>query len=112
MSNEELEKIRLRKAKMLLKLQFLPKDIINIKMEYESNNLLKNFLDKIITIDFWAERCDPCKLFAPFIVKVYQEYSIDFIFMKFNIYENPKIAQYFGIGSIPTTLFIKEGNIL
>jgi len=112
MSDNELEKIRLRKAQRLLKLQSMPKEIIDIKTEDEFNKLLKDFPDKIIVIDFWAEWCAPCKLFAPILAKAHEEYSIDFIFVKINVDENPMIAQYFGITSIPTTLFIKGEHIL
>ncbi len=113
MSDDELEKIRLRKAEMLLNLQsIIPKKIIDIKSEDEFNNLQKQFPDKIFIIDFWAGWCSPCKLFAPTFAKAHQEYSFDFIFLKINVDENPSIAQYYGISSIPTTLFTKEGQIL
>ncbi len=112
MSDDEIEKIRLRKAEMLSNIQSMPKQIIDIKSEDEYNNLLKQFPDKIFVIDFWAEWCAPCKMFAPTFVKTHQNYSGDYIFIKINVDENPSIAQYFGISSIPTTLFIKESQIL
>jgi thioredoxin 1 len=112
MSDDELEKIRLRKAEMLLNLQSMPNQIIELNSEEEFNNLLKQFPDKILVIDFWAEWCAPCKLFASTFLKAHQEYLNDFIFLKINVDDNPAIAQYFGISSIPTTLFVKEGEIL
>jgi len=112
MSDEELEKIKLRKAEMLFKLQSMPKEILNINSENELNKLINDFPDKIIIIDFWAIWCAPCKLFSPIFERVYQEYSHEFIFVKINVDENPMIAQFFGISSIPTTIFMKGGNVL
>ena len=112
MSDNDLKKIRQRKAEMLLKMQTMPSGIINIKNEQELARLNKEFNDKIIIIDFWAVWCSPCKIFAPVFEKLQQEYYKDFIFSKVNVDENPLIAQSFGISSIPTTLFIKEGMIL
>ena len=112
MSDNELEKIRLRKAEMLLKLQSMPKEIINIYDEDEFNDLLKDFPEKVMVIDFWANWCAPCKVFTPIFERAYQEYSKDFIFIKVNVDETPMIAQHFRITSIPTTLFVKRGEIL
>lgn len=112
MSDNELEKIRQRKAEMLMKLQSIPKKIINIKNEDDLNKLSQEFNDKIIVIDFWAVWCSPCKVIAPIFEKIQQEYYQDFIFVKINVDENPMVAQRFGISSIPTTLFIKGGQFL
>ena len=112
MSDNELEKIRQRKAEMLMKLQSIPKKIINIKNWDDLNKLSLEFNDKIIVIDFWAVWCSPCKVFAPIFEKIQQEYYQDFIFVKINVDENPMVAQRFGISSIPTTLFIKGGQFL
>ncbi|MFX0003452.1 MAG: thioredoxin [Candidatus Hodarchaeota archaeon] len=112
MSDDELERIRAKKAEMLFKLQSEPREIINVKTENEFNNLLKDFPDKVLIVDFWAEWCSPCKLFTPIFERVNQEYSHEFIFAKVNVDENPMIAQFFGISSIPTTLFMKGGKVL
>ncbi len=112
MSDDELEKIKLRKAEMLFKLQSMPKEILNINSENEFNKLINDFPDKIIIIDFWAIWCAPCKIFSPIFERLYREYSHEFIFVKINVDKNPMIAQFFGISSIPTTLFTKGGKIL
>ncbi|MFX0036524.1 MAG: thioredoxin family protein [Candidatus Hermodarchaeota archaeon] len=44
--------------------------------------------------------------------QAYREYSHEFIFVKVNVDENPMIAQFYGIRSIPTTVFKKGGNFL
>ena len=112
MSDNELEKIRQRKVEMLLRLSDIPKEIVNINNEEHLNKLSNDFKDRIIIIDFWAVWCAPCKMFAPTFHKLQQEYYKDFIFAKINVDENPFIAQNFGISSIPTTLFIKGGQVL
>lgn len=112
MSDNELEKIRQRKAEILMKLQSMPKEIINIKDEDDLNRLSEEFNDKIIVIDFWAVWCAPCKIYAPIFEKIQQEYYQDFIFAKINVDENPMVAERFGISSIPTTLLIKDGLFL
>ena len=112
MSDNELERIRQRKLEMLMKLQAIPKDIVNIHTDSDLNKLTKDFPDKIVIIDFWAVWCAPCKVYAPIFEKFHQEYYGDFIFAKVNVDENPMVAQYFGITSIPTTTFIKNRQVL
>ncbi len=112
MSDNELEKIRQRKAEMLMRMQSMPTGIITINTEQDLKRLTDEFNDKIIIIDFWAVWCSPCKIFAPIFEKLQQEYYKDFIFAKINVDENPLIAQYYGISSIPTTLLLKDGQAL
>jgi thioredoxin 1 len=112
MYDHELEKIRQRKAERLLKLQTIPKEIVSIKDEEDLKRLSNDFNEKIIVIDFWAVWCGPCKIFAPIFQKIQQEYYGDFIFAKINVDENPFIAQQFGITAVPTTLFLKGGQVL
>jgi thioredoxin 1 len=112
MSDNELEKIRQKKAEILLKMQRIPRGIVTIKNEQDLTRLKNDFNDKIIIIDFWAVWCSPCKIFAPIFEKLQQEYYKDFIFAKINVDENHLIAQYFGISSIPTTLLLKDGQVL
>lgn len=112
MSDNELGKIRQKKTEMLMRLQAMPKGIVNIGNEDELNRLSNEFNDKIIVIDFWAVWCSPCKMYAPIFEKVQQEYSHEVIFAKINVDENPMIAQRFGISSIPSTTFLRGGQVL
>ncbi|MFX1328543.1 MAG: hypothetical protein ACFE91_10475 [Promethearchaeota archaeon] len=52
MSDDKLEKIKVRKAEMLFKLQSISKEILNINSEIEFNKLINDFPDKMIIIDF------------------------------------------------------------
>jgi thioredoxin 1 len=112
MSDNEIKKIRQQKAEMLLRLSEIPKKIVNISKESDLIKLSSDFSDKIIIIDFWAVWCAPCKMFAPTFQKLQQEYYKDYIFAKVNVDENPKLAQYYNISSIPTVLLIKDGEVL
>lgn len=112
MSDNELDRIRLKKAEMLLKTQNIPKEVLNINSIEEYNNLLKEFPNKIIILDFWAIWCGPCISFAPIFEKLQQEHASEFIFVKINVDQIPSIAQRYRITGIPTTLFIKNEKIV
>jgi thioredoxin 1 len=66
--------------------------------------------DKSVLIDFWAEWCGPCKMIAPLLDEVADEYEEKLTVVKLNIDENPNIAQKFGIRSIPTLMIFKGGE--
>ncbi|MFW9936183.1 MAG: thioredoxin [Candidatus Thorarchaeota archaeon] len=112
MSDNDLEKIRIKKAEALLKSQSMPKEIIKVRSQEEYNNLLKEFNERIIIVDFWAIWCGPCMAFAPVFESLQKEHSQDFIFAKVNVDELPSIAQNYRITGIPTTLFIKNDKII
>ena len=112
MSDNELEKIRLQKAESMMKTSSVPKEIVKIKNMEEFDNLSKDFPEKVIMIDFWAVWCGPCMSFAPVFERLNSEYGGEFIFVKVNVDEVGSIAQRYGISGIPTTLFIKGGNVV
>ncbi|MFW9865081.1 MAG: thioredoxin [Candidatus Thorarchaeota archaeon] len=111
-ADEKLEMLRMKKAEALLKHQAMPENIIEIQSSEEFNKLLKNYPDSIIVIDFWAVWCGPCMFFAPIFKKLHGEFQKDFIFVKVNVDENNAIARKYGITGIPTTLFIKNDEII
>lgn len=61
-------------------------------------------------VDFWAEWCGPCRMLAPAVASVAEEYS-DLTVGKVNVDENPALCTRFGIDSIPTLLFFKDGKL-
>ena len=67
----------------------------------------------LVLVDFWATWCGPCRMQAPIIEKLSQEFSEDELkILKMDVDENPETARAFGIMSIPTLLFKKDGQVV
>jgi len=63
-----------------------------------------------VIVDFWATWCGPCKMIAPIIKELAKEYDGKVKVCKIDVDENPSVATSFGIRSIPTVLFFKNGQ--
>ncbi|MEA4941994.1 Thioredoxin [bioreactor metagenome] len=61
-------------------------------------------------VDFWADWCGPCKMVAPAVEKIAADYDGKALVAKVNIDEEPELAQRFGVMSIPTLVFLKDGQ--
>lgn len=68
--------------------------------------------DQVTVVDFWAEWCGPCRMITPLIEQLSEEYKGDAVVGKLNVDNNPKIASQFGVRSIPTIIFLKNGEVV
>ena len=67
---------------------------------------------KPVVIDFWAEWCGPCRMVAPIIDELAQEYEGRVTIGKMDVDNNDDVVGQFGIRNIPTVLFFKNGEVV
>ena len=63
-----------------------------------------------VIVDFWAAWCGPCRMVAPVLEELAEEYDGKAIIAKLNVDENPQMPTQFGIQAIPTMIFYKGGK--
>jgi len=66
----------------------------------------------LVMVDFWAEWCGPCQAIAPVLEELAEASEGRVTLMKVNVDENHGLAARYGIQSIPTILFFKEGAVV
>lgn len=83
-------------------------EIILNKDNFESE-VLKS--DMPVLVDFWAAWCGPCKMLAPTIAELAEEYEGKVKVCKYNIDDDASIAIKYGVASIPTVILFKNGEV-
>ena len=68
--------------------------------------------EKLVIVDFWATWCGPCRMLSPILDEVEEEMSEQIQVVKVNVDDADEIAAQYRIMSIPTLLFVKNGEIV
>jgi thioredoxin 1 len=77
----------------------------------------QNFEEEVIKstqpvlVDLWAPWCGPCRMVAPVVESLAEKYEDKFKFYRLNVDENRRTASQYGIMSIPTLMFFKDGKV-
>ncbi len=87
----------------------MSKNIVHVSDESFEQEVLN--ASEPVLIDYWAEWCGPCKMIAPIIDELAEEYGDKIKIAKFNIDENPETPPKYGIRGIPTLMLFKNGNV-
>ncbi|MCT7550933.1 thioredoxin [Aliarcobacter butzleri] len=81
-------------------------------IELNKNNIKENIEEGVALVDFWAPWCGPCRMIAPAIDQLAEEFENKAKICKVNTEEEPDLTSEYQVRSIPTILFFKNGEIV
>jgi thioredoxin 1 len=82
---------------------------VNITSENFDSEVLQS--EQPVLMDFWAEWCGPCKMIAPILDQIADEYKGRLQIVKLDVEENQAISMKYGVRSIPTLMLFKGGVV-
>lgn len=81
--------------------------------EITDDTFSQEISEGLVLVDFWAPWCGPCRMQAPILDQLSQKYDeTELKITKLNVDDNPQTAASFGVMSIPTLLFFKDGELV
>ncbi|MDH5433826.1 MAG: thioredoxin TrxA [Gammaproteobacteria bacterium] len=83
--------------------------IVHLTDDSFESEVLKS--EQPVLVDFWAEWCGPCKMIAPILDELADEYDGKLKIAKLNIDEHQATAPQYGVRGIPTLLLVKNGSV-
>ncbi len=83
-------------------------NVITVNKENFDEQVLQSEIP--VLVDFWAEWCGPCKMIAPSVSEIADDFTGKCVVAKIDVDENPEISATYGIRGIPALLFFRDGK--
>jgi thioredoxin 1 len=87
----------------------MSENILNVTDDSFESDVLRS--EQPVLVDYWAEWCGPCKMIAPVLEEIADEYKGKMSVAKLNIDDNPNTPPKYGIRGIPTLMIFKNGEV-
>ena len=87
-------------------------NLINIDLEQFQSKVIDASQQRLILVDFWADWCSPCKIIAPILKQIAEEFSDEICIAKLEVDEghNMKLAGQYKVRGFPTIILFKDGE--
>ncbi|MDH5662914.1 MAG: thioredoxin [Candidatus Bathyarchaeota archaeon] len=108
--DEELERMKAKKLKELLRKSQKQKTEVVTTLTFSSFDKFLENTDLPVLVDFWADWCMPCRIMAPVMEELARDYAGKAMFARVNVDENPEVASRYSIMSIPHFIIFKNSR--
>jgi len=86
--------------------------VVEVTDENFDQVVLQGSSERLVLVDFWADWCAPCKMLLPLLNKLAEEMNGQFVLAKLNTDQHQALAQEYGVRSLPTVKFFKDGVVV